>query len=126
MHYVYGFGTPATMTGYAELHLLVDILSEWPDKSPFLKRVLDMDGGCALFRLNPCSKTYLCDLCRECPVEERENLHNLLDLIREQFRHVKFEVFCLLAQFVSRHGSELFEKRWEECEVSPPLRLKYK
>ena len=123
---VYGFETPATTTGFAELHLLVDILSEWPKKTEFLKHMLDRYGGCVLFKLFPCFKKSYCELCQECPEEERENVHQLLDLIHDKLGKSKFVVLCLLAKFATRHGSELFEKRWEESSLPSHLQLKYK
>ena len=126
MHQVYGFEAPVSNLALPHAHLLVDILSEWPEKTRFLKEIIDRFGGNILFRLFPCFKTNLCDLCRECPKEERENAHKFLETIQSHFGKLQFRLQCELATFVTRNGSALFEKKRRETCLFPHLRLKYK
>lgn len=112
MFKVYGHDSELSKRALADAHLIVDIISEWPQKTKHLKKVLDQYGGPVLFKFFLCSSRQLCEMCQECPhEEERTNVHKFLTAVHERFGGLSFAVQLELVKFVSQHKSALFEKK---------------
>ena len=108
---VYGHDSALSKRALPDAHLIVDIISEWPHKTEYLKSILDRYGGPVLFKFFLCTSKQLCDVCLECPKEERANVHNFLLAVHKRFVGLPFKVQLELTKFVSQHKSALFEKK---------------
>lgn len=109
---VFGFKWPfENGDNIPHARVLVYVIDCYIEKTPFLARLLDERGGELLFVQWECSPpAKLCELCSECPAEEREKVHKF-------FRMVNYGVggddVCKkeLAEFVDLHRSALLERR---------------
>lgn len=126
MHLVYGFEAPISNAALPYAHLIVDILHEWPEKSTFIKHVIEYYGGTTLFITFECDSNRLCQLCQQCPTRDRQNLHRFMSMFHTHFANIQFRIRLELVKFVTAHGSALFEKKSLETDLHPHLRLKYK
>lgn len=109
---IYGYEVEVTNKVLCYAQLVVRILQGWPDKTPYLKQLLDVRGGGFLFTNWKCSQEKLCLLCVACrPEEDRENVHRFLDAFQSRMNHLPYAFKMELVKFVNAHRSLLLDKK---------------
>lgn len=110
---IYGFEANLNYNVLPYAELVVRIAHGWPDKTPYLKEMVDSKGGAIVYRADErCAEEKRCLFCAECATqEERTNVHRFLDSIHGYTCILPPAYKMELARFVSVHRSSLFERR---------------
>jgi len=124
MNLVYGFEARVSKRLLPYVHLIVEIMSEWPEKTECLKRVVDKYGGAFMLKWFYCCPEKLCDLCKEFPKKaDRKNIHEFHNAFFGKFCKLPFRCQLDLVKFVDCYKSALFTKQGPITSLPPFMRI---